>query len=200
MTARPAHTAPRSAPAPRRRSHRGPRRIEFPCAVCGRPVTRTTGGKPRKILCPKCGYRIYDYPRVCAGLVVLKGDTTLVLRRAEPPRLGCLDTPGGFVEAGETLEGAARRECLEETGLELGRVHWLGFYWDEYELQGFGRFPTMNFYFIGRWKSGTPQAGDDAGSLEWMPLSRLGGRNERFAWKHMRDLLRDVRKWAAMHR
>ena len=31
--------------------------VEFPCAVCGRPVTRTTGEKPRKILCPKCGYR-----------------------------------------------------------------------------------------------------------------------------------------------
>ena len=181
--------------------------VEFPCAVCGRPVTRTTGEKPRKILCPKCGYRIYDYPRVCAGLVVLKGDTTLVLRRAEPPRVGCLDTPGGFVEAGETLEAAARRECFEETSLKLGRIHWLGFYWDDYELKGFGRFPTMNFYYIGRWKSGEPRAGDDAGSLEWVPLSRVGRRGTRgaargsgFAWKHMTELFRDVRGWAKMHR
>lgn len=183
------------AASPRRR----PRAIEFPCAVCGRPVTRT-GGKPRRILCPECGYRIYDYPRVCAGLVVLKGDSTLVLRRAHPPRRGYLDTPGGFVEAGETLEAAARRECLEETNLAMGPVDWLGFYWDTYELKGFGRFPTMNFYYIGWWRRGTPRAGDDAGSLEWVPLGRLGRQRNRFSWKHMTALFRDVRRWAETHR
>lgn len=200
MTAR--RTRPSGSRAVRRTA------ITFPCAVCGRPVKRTIGTKPRKILCPRCGYRIYDYPRVCAGLVVVKEDTTLVLRRAEPPRRGCLDTPGGFVEAGETLEAAARRECFEETSLQLGRIDWLGFYWDTYELKGFGRFPTMNFYYIGRWRSGVPRAGDDAGSLEWVPLSRLGGRKARnagrgagrFAWKHMAELFRDVRRWVKAHR
>jgi len=185
---------------PRSRARVRAGRTTVPCPRCGRPVARSEGETPRKIGCPRCGYLIFDYPRPCAGLVVLKGETTLVLRRAHPPKIGWLDTPGGFIEAGESLEGAARRELLEETGLELGRVDWLGFYWDEYFLKGFGRFPTMNFYFIGRWKSGTPQAGDDAASAEWVPLARLGRPNDRLAWKHMRALFRDAKEWARTHR
>ncbi|MEO5616342.1 MAG: NUDIX domain-containing protein [Candidatus Eisenbacteria bacterium] len=189
-------TAARATAKPRRRAGRA----KFPCARCGRPVSRSEAGHPRKIGCPRCAYLIYDYPRPCAGFVVVKGGTTLVLRRAHPPKRGFLDIPGGFMEAGETLEGAARRELFEETGLELGQAKWLGFYWDEYFLKGFGRFPTMNFYFIARWKSGEPRAGDDAASAEWVPFARLGRPGQRFAWKHMTALLRDARRWAARRR
>ena len=185
-----------SRPRTRSAASRRAGRAKFPCARCGQPVSRTERESPRKIGCPRCGYLIYDYPRACAGFIVVKGDATLVLRRAHPPRIGYLDIPGGFIEAGETLEGAARRELKEETGLGVGRAEWLGFYWDEYFLKGFGRFPTMNFYYIARWQSGTPRAGDDAASAEWVPLTRLGRAGDRFAWKHMTALLRDVRRWA----
>jgi len=168
----------------------------FPCARCGRPLRRVTRPTRREIACPRCGFLIYDYPRPCAGFIVVKGATTLVLRRAHRPRLGCLDVPGGFIEANESIEGAARRELLEETGLRVGRADTLGFYWDRYFLRGFGYFPTMNFYFIARWKSGTPVAADDAASAEWAPLATLGRPGQVLAWKHMRTLFRDVRRWA----
>jgi len=171
-------------------------RVSFPCARCGRPVTRTEAERPRKIGCPRCGYLIYDYPRACSGFVVVKGDTVLLLRRAHPPRIGWYDIPGGFMEAGETLEGGARRELSEETGLRVGQAEWLGFYWDEYFLKGFGRFPTMNFYFVACWTKGVPQASDDAASAEWVPFARLGRLAPRFAWKHMATALRDARRWA----
>jgi ADP-ribose pyrophosphatase YjhB (NUDIX family) len=151
-------------------------------------------GRPSRIACPRCKFLIYDYPRPCAGMVVIKGGTALVLRRAFAPRKGCLDIPGGFLEAGETIEGAARRELLEETSLKLGAVRELGFYWDRYYLSGFGWFPTMNFYFLGRWKSGTARAGDDAASAEWIPISRLGRTGAVLAWKHMSAVFRDVRR------
>lgn len=190
--ARPtASRAPRLAPA--RPARRGGR-AKFPCARCGRAVARSERETPRKIGCPRCGYLIYDYPRACAGFVVLKGDAILVLRRGDPPRRGFLDIPGGFIEAGESLEGAARRELLEETGLRVGPAEWLGFYWDQYFLKGFGRFPTMNFYFLARWKSGTPAAGDDAAAAEWVPLARVGRPEYRFAWKHVASLIRDVKR------
>jgi 8-oxo-dGTP diphosphatase len=166
----------------------------FPCARCGRPVRRTAGERPRKLRCSRCRYLIYDYPRPCAGFVVLRGDAVLLLRRAHPPRRGCLDVPGGFMEANESIEGAARRELREETGLTVGRVEPLGCYWDRYFLKGFGWFPTMNFYFLGRWRSGEPRAADDAASAEWVPLARLGGRDARHAWKHMSALFRDVKR------
>ena len=169
----------------------------FPCAVCGaeltrRPPTRTA---PRRILCPKCRYRIYDYPRPAAGMLVVRGDAVLLLRRAHPPRIGWLDVPGGFMETGESIEAAARRELREETGLTLGVVAPLGFYWDEYLLRGFGRFPTMNWYFVGRWRRGVPVAADDAASAEWVPLAALAARRRQYAWKHMSALFRDLRAW-----
>lgn len=139
---------------------------------------------------------IYDYPRAAAGLLVVKVDRVLLLERAHEPRVGFLDVPGGFIEAGESIEGAARRELQEETGLTLGRVESLGFYWDTYFIRGFGRFPVMNFYFVGRWRRGEPVAADDAASAAWVPLASLARRRKRFAWAHMTPLLRDLRRWA----
>jgi len=173
----------------------------FPCARCGLALRRQQpvgprGRRPLEIRCPRCRYLIYDYPRPCAGLLVVKDGSVLVLRRGHAPRRGCLDTPGGFIDAGEGMEEAARRELLEETGLEVGRCEWLGFYWDRYYLRGFGYFPTMNFYYLARWRSGEPRASDDAASVEWMPITRLGRTGARLAWRHMGELFRDLRRRA----
>jgi 8-oxo-dGTP diphosphatase len=140
---------------------------------------------------------MFDYPRPAAGMIVLKGTDCLMLRRGAPPKLGYLDVPGGFMEADESIEQAARRELAEETGLRVGRAHALGFYWDRYFLRGFGRFPTMNFYFVARWRSGTPVAADDAASAEWVPLADLGRPGQRLAWRHMTRLFADARAFAA---
>ena len=170
------------------------RAATFPCARCGRPLRRALDERPPRIRCPRCRYLIYDYPRPCAGLLVLKGDDVLLLRRAFPPRRGCLDVPGGFLEAGEDIEQAARRELEEETGLTLGRVEPLGFYWDRYYLKGFGYVPTMNHDVVGRWRRGEPRAADAAASAQWVPLARLGGPDARYAWAHMRALFRDLKR------
>jgi 8-oxo-dGTP diphosphatase len=170
----------------------------FPCAVCGRLVTRRPANatRPKHITCPRCRYMIYDYPRAAAGMLVVKQAHVLLLERAAEPRAGFLDVPGGFVEARETLEGAARRELREETSLTLGRADWLGFYWDTYFIRGFGRFPVMNFYYAAHWRRGEPRAADDAASAAWVPIASLPRLRKRFAWTHMTPLLRDLARWA----
>ena len=172
-------------------------RATVPCAVCGRPLRRRhgdTGGL--EIACPTCRFRIYDYPRLCVGFVVVKGDRVLLLTRRHEPRRGWLDLPGGFLEAGEDLARGARRELREETGLRVGRAELLGLYWDRYRLRGFGSFPTLNFYFIARWRSGTPRAADDAAEARWVPFAELArpGLRRRFSWRHMERVLRDARR------
>lgn len=68
-----------------------------------------------------------DVVRV-AGVHLLRDDT-LLLEWRSPDRAayaGCWDTPGGKLEPGECAEDAARRECLEELGIELGELELLG--------------------------------------------------------------------------
>ncbi len=174
----------------------------FPCTLCRTAVRRAPRrgvGAPRgalQITCPRCRYRIYDYPRICVGFAVVKQDSLLLLIRGEAPRLGAIDMPGGFLEAGEAFEPAARRELLEETGLKVGPAQLLGSYWDEYDLPGFGPFPTLNYYYFAHWRRGSPRAADDAAEAHWVPLAGLGRRalQQRFAWSHMRRVMRDVRR------
>jgi ADP-ribose pyrophosphatase YjhB (NUDIX family) len=126
-------------------------------------------------------------------MLVVRDRRLLVLRRGHQPRLGHLDTPGGFIDAGEDIEGAARRELQEETGLTVGSVEPFGFYWDRYFLRGFGYIPTMNFYYLARWRAGEPRAADDAASVEWVSVERLGRENTRFAFKHMESVVSELR-------
>ncbi|TPK77023.1 NUDIX domain-containing protein [Mesorhizobium sp. B2-4-12] len=51
------------------------------------------------------------------SVAVVRNDTVLLVKRARQPSQGLYAFPGGKVEAGETLEDAARRELMEETGL-----------------------------------------------------------------------------------
>jgi ADP-ribose pyrophosphatase YjhB (NUDIX family) len=127
-------------------------------------------------------------------MIVRRNDELLVLRRGHTPRRGYLDLPGGFIDAGESIEGAARRELREETGLVVGRTEELGMWWDRYDLPGFGPFPTMNFYFMARWKGGVPVAADDAAAAEWIPIGRLVRMRRRLAWRHMAGVLEEVRR------
>ncbi len=60
-----------------------------------------------------------------ATLIVDAGNRLLLMRRSDN---GCWGTPGGGVELGELVESAARREVLEETGLELGEISLFGIF------------------------------------------------------------------------
>ncbi len=64
--------------------------------------------------------KIYpDAPRVAVGAVVMHQDKVLLVLRGQPPAKDMWAIPGGNVNLGETLQAAAEREILEETGLQI---------------------------------------------------------------------------------
>ena len=70
-------------------------------------------------VCSHCRFVDYINPKIIAASVVTKGSKILLCRRAIDPRKGFWTLPAGFMEQGETVEEAARREAREEANAEI---------------------------------------------------------------------------------
>lgn len=86
------------------------------CSACGKPVNqRIPEGDTRlRYVCDHCQTIHYQNPNIVAGVLPTWGGRVLLCRRAIEPRRGYWTLPAGFMENGETLEQAARRETVEE--------------------------------------------------------------------------------------
>ena len=109
----------------------------------------------------------YKNPKPTVDAIIAGEQGRIVLiRRKNPPFKGAYALPGGFVEIGETLDAACRREVLEEAGIELGDLRLVGVYSDP------GRDPrghTVSVAFSAVLpRALTPQAGSDAEGAEWV--------------------------------
>ncbi len=108
------------------------------CPTCGGALeTRLLkAGDPQRLVCTKCGFILYLDPKVAVGTIITAGrsrasaeggesrgrdgDNRIVLvRRAIEPGYGLWVFPGGYVDRGEEVTAAARREAREEAGLDV---------------------------------------------------------------------------------
>jgi ADP-ribose pyrophosphatase YjhB (NUDIX family) len=79
--------------------------------------------------CESCGYRAFYNPSPVAAAIPRDDDGRIVLlRRAFEPGAGRWTFPGGFVDLGESVEAAARREAREELCLDLELEGLVGVY------------------------------------------------------------------------
>lgn len=135
------------------------------CPACGAELRQ----EPlRKALCPECGSRFYRNPLPAVAIVVREGTRVLLVKRAQPPAVGALCLPGGFMELDETVAECASRELLEETSLACEDFAILG---TETERTIHGGVLLIALQAL-RWH-GRPEAGDDASDTLWTELSEI---------------------------
>jgi len=98
------------------------RRHRF-CGDCGHPTRSTEGGFVRTCTNTACGKQIF--PRTDPAIIVLvhSDDRCLLARQASWPA-GRYSVIAGFVEPGESLEDAVKREVNEEAGIEVSEVYY----------------------------------------------------------------------------
>lgn len=117
-----------------------------------------------------------ERPIVGIGVVVCRDGRVLLIRRGRPPRLGQWSLPGGGQILGETVEQAARREVLEETGLTLRRLELLTVVdLIEPDATGTIRYHYTLVDFVAEAEAGDPSPGDDAAAVAWYRPDELGG-------------------------
>ncbi len=103
-------------------------------------------------------------PVPTVGVVCLKGDKVLLIKRGTPPRLGQWSLPGGRIEWAEPVTRAALRELKEETGVDAELTGLLDVVDGVFTSRETGE-TTRHFVMIdyaARWTGGEPVAGDDA--------------------------------------
>jgi mutator protein MutT len=117
-------------------------------------------------------------PIVGIGIVVIRDDSVLLVRRGKPPNVGTWTLPGGAQELGETAEEAARRELREETGLEVDTLHFAATVDNiRRDPQGRVRFHYTIIDFATRWVAGEPAAATDVTEAVWAKLDALDEYN-----------------------
>ena len=93
------------------------------CGACGSTTERARAGHCRR--CSNADCKLEHYPRTDAAIITLvtHGSLALIGRGAHWPERR-FSTLAGFVEPGESLEDALRREVWEEAGIRVGRCQY----------------------------------------------------------------------------
>lgn len=141
------------------------------CGRCGGPTESRDAGHLRTCRDPACG--LLQFPRLDPAVIVriTRGERVLLGRQANWPERR-FSVIAGFVEPGESLEDAVRRETFEETGLALSRV-------DYHSSQPWPFPASLMLGFTAENESGRAVAGDELEQVIWLDRDELAEAVER---------------------
>lgn len=125
-------------------------------------------------------------PVPAVGVVCLRGNEVLLIRRGTPPRMREWSLPGGRIEPGERAIDAALRELREETGVEA-RILGLIDVVDGIFAEASRHYVLIDY--VAEWISGEPVPGDDASAAVFMPVA---GAIAAVAWDETRRVISEA--------
>lgn len=146
------------------------------CLKCGKKLIKKAPkyDDQKRLICPFCGWIFYDNPRPTVTAIIEEKDKVLLIKRSRNPYKSDWDLVGGFVESGETLDEALRREVKEETGLEITSVNYYFNWTDVYENEADGYVSNnIGIHFLAKVEDKEPKAGDDAEEARWFTWNNL---------------------------
>lgn len=139
------------------------------CLRCGTALVRADRYGRVRPVCPACGWVYFSDPKVAVAVLVERDREVLLVRRSIDPGRGLWTLPAGFVDAGEDPVLAARRECLEETGLQVNIFDLLTVLFGQEHPRG----AHIILFYRGEVESGELRAGDDADRAEFFTRDNL---------------------------
>jgi len=152
------------------------------CPHCGTTMEEAEiAGRVRHV-CPSCGFVLYQNPVPGVGVLVEMKDGLVLIKRGEEPYKGWWALPAGYIEADESVEEAAVRECKEETGLDVELEELFGVYSFP---EGPGP-PGIIIFYRARPIGGELQAGDDAQDVG---VFSPDGLPEKLAFRTHREVI-----------
>lgn len=120
------------------------------CPKCGAKNFKINDNYSKK--CDSCGFVYYKNPVIGVGVAIFnESGQILCLQRERDPGKGLLALPGGFVDIGESIEEAAIREVMEETGVEITDLKLVDNIPNSYIYSGMDQHP-LDFYFTAKIK------------------------------------------------
>ena len=136
------------------------------CPRCGgKLATEVRGGLPRPS-CPACRFVHFRNPAVGVAVVALDDAGRILLgRRSAGGNEGAWCIPCGYVEWGEDIRDAARREFAEETGLDVQIGQVCAVHSNFHNPSAL----TVGVWFYGEIVGGAAQASDDLDRIAWFP-------------------------------
>jgi len=160
-----------------------PSTIRF-CPLCGSDLVRVPLPPDQKeeAVCSTCGFVFYLNPKVVAGTIPAEDGRILLVRRNINPSKGKWTFPGGFVDWGETVMGAALRETLEETGLRVDLDGLVGVY-------SYSDAPVVIVVYRARVAGGALQLNHEIQEFAWLSPGEIPW--DDLAFPSTRHALRD---------
>jgi NADH pyrophosphatase NudC (nudix superfamily) len=118
------------------------------CPGCGAKGPKEHS-KTKHITCGKCGFEYFHNVASATGVIIEYGSKVLVVTRANEPKAGMLDLPGGFADYGEPIEETLAREVREELGIKIKKPRYLTSAPNIYVYKGV-TYATTDLFFVCR--------------------------------------------------
>lgn len=145
------------------------------CPRCAHPLRQKVVEGRERPTCPSCGLVVYLNPKIVASVIPVRDDRVALVRRGMNPGRGLWVFPGGYVDAGESVEDAARREVWEETGLQVKLERLVGVYSRSGE-------DIVLVVYSGDAVGGDLSFGDEEVDAQWFSLDALPPPEQLAFW------------------